>query len=512
MGCSCAELFLGLDTTIIGDENVEVSGLAYNSRDVKPGDVFFCIVGKTVDGHTFAQDAIDKGASIIVVERPLYLADASNVTTVVTSDSRIAMAHAADVFYGHPSSKMKLVGITGTNGKTTVAYLVESISEKLGHKAGSIGTVGMSISGNMSKTEHTTPESIELQEMLSVMAKSNCEVVAMEVSSHALDLLRVAKCNFSVTAFTNLTHEHLDYHRTMQGYFEAKAKLFSEDYPAKRVINIESDWGRKLAEQCHAAGDDVITYGFSEKADIYATDVNCMPEKTTATLIVQGQKYSLNLPLVGRYNVENAMCAIGICLQLGFLIDGILEAIAEPVSVPGRLEHVYIGGGSDIYAIVDYAHTPDALAKALTAVKETTDGHVILVFGCEGDRDKAKRPVMGEISLNADLVVLTTDNIHTEDRMSIIDEVLGGMTSGHRMSENDSAEDIWRQAEIGPTPYVMIPMRVDAFEFATSIARAGDTVLFTGRGHEDNESIGNETFHLDDREEAAKALLKRRTH
>ena len=259
---TCSELFQGMDCTIIGNGNEEVAGLAFRSDEVRPNDMFFCIVGTVVDGHSFAQDAIDRGATSLVAERKVYLADATDVTEVVVSDSRKAMAYASANYYDNPSRAFSLVGITGTNGKTTTTYLVEHIASVAGNRCGVIGTVGNKIAGVMEHAERTTPESPDLQKLFARMRDAGCTVVAMEVSSHALDLRRTWDTDFAVTAFTNLTQDHLDYHHTFDDYFEAKALLFSKDYPARRVISIDGSWGRELLRRCTAAGDEVITTGF----------------------------------------------------------------------------------------------------------------------------------------------------------------------------------------------------------------------------------------------------------
>ncbi|MDR2722033.1 MAG: UDP-N-acetylmuramyl-tripeptide synthetase, partial [Coriobacteriaceae bacterium] len=266
---TCEYLFSGIESFIIGNTKEEISGIAYRSDKVRPGDAFFCIVGLTTDGHTFAQDAIDRGAKVLVVERKVYLADATDVTEVVVKDTRKAMAEAAAQFYGHPSTSFDLVGITGTNGKTTTTYLVEHIARSCGKKTGVIGTVGVRMGDKTEKAAHTTPESPDLQSIFARMKDEACEVVAMEVSSHALDLERCWKTDFSVVAFSNLTRDHLDYHKTFEAYFEAKARLFSADYPAKRVIHIDDAWGKELLRRCLEANDDVITTSFDTAAYIH---------------------------------------------------------------------------------------------------------------------------------------------------------------------------------------------------------------------------------------------------
>ncbi len=330
---TCGELFEGIDCTIIGNADELVSGIAYRSDCVKPGDAFCCIVGLKSDGHSYAQDAIDRGARVLIVERKIYLADATDITEVVVKDSRKAMARMASRFYGEPSKEFSLVGVTGTNGKTTTTYLVDHIAQHLGNRTGLIGTVGIEIGGEHRPSSHTTPESPDLQELLAQMRDEDCGVVSMEVSSHALDLDRTWATSFAVTAFTNLTQDHLDYHKTFESYFAAKARLFSKDYPAKRVINIESAWGKELLKRCSANEDAIITTGFDASAQIHPVAVECGSAETTVTLSVRGSNITFTYPLVGRFNVENIMTAFGVAMHLGYLPSTIAEALRDAPAV-----------------------------------------------------------------------------------------------------------------------------------------------------------------------------------
>lgn len=488
MAKTCTELFDGLEHTVLGNVSEEVSGLAYRSDQVKPGDAFFCIVGLSVDGHSFAQDAIDHGAKVIVAERKVYLADATDVCEVIVSDTRKAMAHAAANFFDHPSRAFSLVGITGTNGKTTTTYLVESIVRAWARRPGVIGTVGVSIDGAVSKAARTTPESPDLQRTFADMRAAGCDVVAMEVSSHALDLLRTWNTSFSVTAFSNLTQDHLDYHHTFEAYFEAKARLFSSDYPAKRVICVDSKWGRELLRRCSNAGDSVITTGFDASAQIYPLDIEYFPTHTSVELTVRGERVRFDCPLVGKFNVENVMCAFGIGLQLGVPVPTIVEALSASPQVPGRLERVS-DPASDVAVFVDYAHTPDALEKALNSVRSITAGRTFLVFGCGGDRDSAKRSIMGRVSLAADHVVVTSDNPRSEDPLAIIADIVSGMAAG-------------------VDRYTVEPDRRRAIAWTIEHAAAGDSVLVAGKGHEDYQIVGDTVLPFDDRVVAAEELAR----
>ncbi len=492
MGKTCAELFAGMDCTIIGNPSEQIEGLAYRSDRVCPGDMFFCIVGFTVDGHSYAQDAIDRGAKVLVVERKVYLADATDVTEVVVSDSRKAMAVVASNFYDHPSAAMKLVGVTGTNGKTTTTYLVDHISRSMGKRTGVIGTVGNTICDVHEKSEHTTPESPDLQKLFARMRDAGCDVVSMEVSSHALDLVRTWGTDFAVTAFTNLTQDHLDYHHTFEAYFEAKSLLFSKAYPARRVINVNDKWGKTLLRRCTENGDNVITTGFDASAQIHPVEVEYGAASTTVTLEVRGARHTFTYPLVGRFNVENVMTAFGIALQLGFSAEGIISALEDAAPVPGRLERVRAEQDGGISVYVDYAHTPDALEKAISSVKALTDRRTIVVFGCGGNRDSSKRSIMGKASLAADYVVITSDNPRKENPQAIIDDIVSGMASGSGRFE-------------------VVADRREAIARAIALAQPGDAILLAGKGHEDYQIIGDEVLSFDDRLVAAEELVRAAT-
>lgn len=489
MGKTCTELFAGIDCTVLGNADDEVSGIAYRSDRVQPGDAFFCVVGMTSDGHSFAQDAINRGAKVLVVQRKVYLADATDVTEIVVKDTRKAMAAAAANFYDHPSKDIALVGITGTNGKTTTTYLVEHIARVAGKRTGVIGTVGIRIGDAQEKSAHTTPESPDLQQLFARMRDARVGVVAMEVSSHALDLDRTWDTQFAVTAFSNLTQDHLDYHHTFEAYFEAKARLFSKDYPAKRVICIDDKWGKELLRRCSVAEDSVVTTGFDPSAQIHPADVQYAPTHTTVTLDVRGSLYTFDYPLVGKFNVENIMCAFGIGLQLGFSADVIVEALEEAPQIPGRLERVSAPNTGGVSVFVDYAHTPDALEKALSSIMALTPGRTICVFGCGGDRDASKRPIMGRAALAADHAVVTSDNPRTEDPLAIIEDIVSGMGSGMDRFEVEAD----RRAAIAQ---------------AIAQAHAGDSILIAGKGHEDYQLVSDQVLSFDDRVVAAEELAR----
>ena len=517
MAKTCSELLRGMDGTIVGDAEMPILGLAFDSRAAKPGFLFFCIVGTVTDGHRFAQDAVDRGAVAVVVERELELTPARGwpaPVQLVVADSRRAMAHISARFYDNPSRAFQLVGITGTNGKTTVSYLVDHIVEASGLRSGLIGTVGNKVGGVEEKAQHTTPESMDLQHLLARMRDAGAEVVAMEVSSHALDLRRTWACDFAVTAFTNLTQDHLDYHRTLEAYFEAKALLFGPDYPAKRVINIDGPHGRELMWRCFSAGDDILTTGFSSQAYLHPLDVEYGVASTEVELAVGGLVRRVAYPLVGRFNVENVLTAVGICLQLGLSLDAVLAALADVPAPPGRLERVRTAHDGGISIFVDYAHTPDALEKALASVmalqeeaagredaqpgredaqpgrEDAQPGRTIVVFGCGGERDTGKRPLMGRAALAADHVVVTSDNPRHDDPSAIIADIVAGMA--------DEPGAAGR--------YEVEPDRRAAIARAIRLAAPGDCILLAGKGHEDYQLVGDEVLPFDDRVVAAEEL------
>lgn len=487
MAKTVAQLFGGIDCTVLGNPDDEVTGIAYRSDKVQPGNAFFCIVGLKSDGHSFAQDAIDHGAKVIVCERKVYLADATDVTEVVVSDTRKAMAQVAANYYDNPSQAFSLVGITGTNGKTTTTYLVEHIAKRCGKRTGVIGTVGIVVDGKKEHAEHTTPESPDLQATFAKMRDAHVDTVAMEVSSHALDLLRTWGTTFAVTAFTNLTQDHLDYHHTFEAYFEAKARLFSKEYPAKRVVSIDDKWGKELLRRCSAADENVISVGWDQTAHIHPVNVDYEPTHTSVELDVRGSRVKFDYPLVGRFNVSNVMTAFAIGMQLGFSQAGIIAALEEAPQVPGRLERVSADHNGGVSVFVDYAHTPDALQKAMASIQNITKGRTIVVFGCGGDRDATKRSIMGRIALGADYAVVTSDNPRTEDPLAIINDIVSGMGEGTDHFEIE-------------------PDRRLAIAAAMKHAQSGDSILIAGKGHEDYQLVGDKVLSFDDRVVAAEEL------
>ncbi|MCL4554628.1 MAG: UDP-N-acetylmuramoyl-L-alanyl-D-glutamate--2,6-diaminopimelate ligase [Actinobacteria bacterium] len=468
---------------VLAGEAVQVEGLAYDSRKVGPKDAFFCIPGLQSDGHDFAREAVSRGAAALVVTR--RLAEFAHVPQILVADARKALAVAAAVFYGSPSRGLSIVGVTGTNGKTTTTYLVDSILRHSGLATGLIGTVETRIRENAIPAERTTPESLDLQRLLAQMSAEGVEAVAMEVSSHAIDLGRVDAVSFAVAAFTNLTQDHLDYHGSMEAYGAVKLRLFTELEVAKRVINIDDPVGVSFA----AAVDDPLTVGTSADAVIRATEVELMPDASRFVLSTPSGQATVTLPIAGAYNVSNALVAAGCAYALGIPLADIAAGLAHATQVPGRLERVSAGQPFSVF--VDYAHTPDSLRQVLEAIKRVTPGRVIAVFGCGGDRDPAKRPLMGEAaSAVADHAIITSDNPRTEDPNAIIAQILPGMSVG------------------GATYQVEVDRR-RAIASALATAGPNDSVLIAGKGHEDYQIFADKTVHFDDREVAFEELSAR---
>jgi UDP-N-acetylmuramoyl-L-alanyl-D-glutamate--2,6-diaminopimelate ligase len=460
---------------------VEVTALAYDNRRVEPGTVFFCVRGFTRDGHDFAADAVQRGAVALVVDHPLGL----GVPEVVVDDVRAAMAPAAARLHGDPTSTLRTIGVTGTNGKTTTAYLVRPLLEAAGYPTGLLGTVTSVIGGAEREVARTTPEAIDLQATFAQMLAAGDTECVMEVSSHALALGRADAIHWAAAIFTNLTQDHLDFHPTMEDYFAAKRKLF-EVGPGVAVINVDDPYGARLAAQVRDAGPEVITVGIdSADADLRATDVHS--DFGGSTFSAGG--LDLRSPLPGRFNVMNVLCAVAAVRALGVDDDTIVAALPQAGRVPGRFEPV--DAGQDFAVLVDYAHTPDSLENVLTAARPLTRGRLVCVFGCGGDRDRGKRPQMGAISARlADLTIVTSDNPRSEDPDAIVAEILAGI-------DDRSATEA-------------IVDRHAAIERAVALAQDGDVVVLAGKGHEQGQEFeGGRKLPFDDVQVAREALRAR---
>lgn len=454
--------------------DVEISGIAYDSRQVMPGYAFVCIKGFETDGHKFARSAIERGAALIVAEDEME----ASVPVCYVSDTRKTLADMACAFYGNPSKNFKLVGVTGTNGKTTVTYLIKSILDQAGCRVGIIGT-NQNIIGDKvlltKSTTPTTPNSLELQKIFSEMTESGAEYVVMEVSSHALDLSRVRGCSFDVGVFTNLTRDHLDFHKTMKNYMLAKAKLF--DQSAFGAVNLDDEYGRKIYE-LHE-GDAILTYGIDSECDVRAKDIKITPRGVNFTVTYKETDYPMFLCIPGMFSVYNAMSAICACISLGIDMDTITKGLRAAVGVLGRVE--VVPTDTDYTVIIDYAHTPDGLENIIRAMKSFAKGRVITLFGCGGDRDNSKRAPMGEISGSlSDFTIITSDNPRTEDPMAIINMIEEGIktTDGE---------------------YTVIPDRRRAIAYALDNAAADDVIILAGKGQETYQIIGKEKFDFDER-------------
>ena len=467
---------------IAADPETEIGGVAYDSRRVKPGDLFVAIEGFQSDGHRFIPMAVEKGAAAVLCRVP----PEGGVPCVLAENTRRALALASRNFFGNPAGEMKLVGVTGTNGKTTTTLLVKHILETvLGAKVGLIGTNGNMIGGEELPTERTTPESYELQKLLREMADDRCAFAVMEVSSHALALERTAGLRFDAAAFTNLTQDHLDFHGTMEAYGAEKLKLFGQS--AAVAVNLDDPWAVRFLSR---AEGPALTYACDDNAaDLVAKDLRLLPGRVRFRALRGGELYLVDLGIPGRFSVYNALCALSCCALLGVDLEAAAGALGTAKGVKGRMETVPTDG--DYTVLIDYAHTPDALEKLLKTVRETARRRVIAVFGCGGDRDKAKRPLMGKIAAAlADFTVITSDNPRGEDPEGIIADILAGVTAPKQK-------------------YAVIPDRAAAIACALERRRDGDVIVLAGKGHETYQEINGVKHPMDERE-IVKELLERR--
>ena len=460
--------------------NIEISGVTSDNRNpIKGGELFVCIKGKTFDGHSVADEMIKKGAAAVLVERDLGLAQ-----QIIVSDTRKEYAYICSRWFGCPEKRLKLIGVTGTNGKTTITTTLKNILSGFGKKTGLIGTCQNEIGNEVLHTERTTPEAYELFELFDLMVKKDCEYVVMEVSSQGLEQQRLGPCRFELGAFTNLTQDHLDVHGTMENYYEAKKLLFSMTDTA--VINIDDDYGMRYKSEVSC---DVKTFSTKKKADITASNENLLPS---------GVKYdfsdgkvtlpvSFNMP--GEFNVSNSLCAIACADVLGLDTSKTIDIINSQKGVRGRAE--VIPTGRDFTVICDYAHTPDAIENGLSAMKASAGGRVVCLFGCGGNRDAKKRPLMAKAAEKySDFLIITSDNPRNEDPDLIIKDILKGI-------DKDK------------TDYITITDRIEAINWAVKNAKKDDVIVLCGKGHEDYQILpGGVKIHLDEREEVAKALLK----
>ncbi|MBU6230368.1 MAG: UDP-N-acetylmuramoyl-L-alanyl-D-glutamate--2,6-diaminopimelate ligase [Cyanobacteria bacterium REEB459] len=471
----------------------EIKGLCTNSQACQPGDLFLGMPGSRVDGGVFWPGALAAGAVAALVSPQAHSQQppTDNDCVLPLTDMALASAEVAACFYGYPASQMALVGVTGTNGKTTTTHLIEHLLSAAHQPTALLGTLYSRWPGHQQTALHTTPFAVDLQANLAAAQGAGCRYAVLEVSSHALAQKRVWGCPFEVAVFTNLTQDHLDYHADMEDYFNAKALLFTSPYLAGRaVVNIDTPYGEPLAARIPS--DRLWTYSTANpQANFYTENLVYQAQGVTGNLKTPGGDIPFSSPLVGQFNLENLLAAVATGLHLGLSLETMVEALADFGGVPGRMEAVKVGGSQDISVIVDYAHTPDSLKNSLQAARPFVAGRLICVFGCGGDRDRSKRPLMGRIAQDlADLVVVTSDNPRTEDPEQILEDVLAGMAADRQ-------------------PEAVISDRALAIERAIAIAQPGDGILIAGKGHEDYQILGTTKIHFDDREQARHSLKER---
>lgn len=480
------DLLVGLDYKIIrGDIGVDIGKIVYDNRKAKNGDIFICIKGFKTDGHKYVDGAISNGAKVIVCEDEVQVPH--GITIIKVKDTRIALAKMACNYYENPSSKMKMIGITGTNGKTTSAFMIKSILEECGYKVGLIGTIANYIGNKVLKTERTTPESLELQELFNDMVSEGVQYCVMEVSSHSLELERVHGVKFDVAVFTNLTRDHLDFHKTFENYYNAKFKLFER--AENHIINIDDEYGRKAVKDIKHRGvlGSTMTVSVNNEADLEALDVTNTSKGVLFKANYNGNVNEFEVEIPGLYNVYNALGCIGASIALQLPISKVKEGLSK-VTVPGRCEITAKEFKLPYDIIIDYAHTPDGLENILKTARGFTNSRLITVFGCGGDRDIAKRPIMGKIGTElSDIAIITSDNPRSEDPMVIINDILNGI-------EKDN--------------HIIIENRYDAIKKAIEVALPGDVIVIAGKGHETYQILKDKTIDFDEREVVRKILEK----
>lgn len=470
---------------VLNFKNIDIKGISYNSNTIKSHEIFVCLKGEHVDGHNFAQMAFEKGAVAIMAEHSLNI----EIPQLIVNSTQEKIADLAACFYHNPSHSLNLVGITGTNGKTTVTHLVQKIFEYVQKKCALIGTLGYKLNSTSDYMEakHTTPQAPELQATLVKILQSDISNIAMEVSSHALEQFRVKNCKFKGAAFTNLTQDHLDFHITMENYFNAKSKLFTSlEKGSFAVINNDDKYAKRLISKINT-DVKVLTYGVKKESDLMAKDIEFTSRGVSFKCCYKDEAVNIKLMLNGMFSVYNALCAIGVGLMAGISLQNSKEALEATKSVAGRFEIVH----SEPMVIVDYAHTPDGLENILRAARELTpkDAELICMFGCGGDRDATKRPKMGNIAQSlSDKIVITSDNPRSEDPQQIITDILSGLKL------------------INPKTVFVEPDRHLAIQLLAKISSKNDVVILAGKGHEDYQILKDKTIHFDDREEVQKVF------
>ena len=462
------ELLPGVESKF---ENIDIKGVTCNSKEVQEGFAFICINGTNVDGHKFAASAVQSGAAVIVCERDLGL-----VNQIIVEDTHAAYADMSANWFGNPASKIKLVGVTGTNGKTSVVYMLKAILEKAGNKIGVIGTIQNMVGDKIISSNNTTPGAYELNALLAQMVDEGCRYAVMEVSSHALDQKRIHNLSFEVAAFTNLTQDHLDYHITMDNYFLAKTKLFTMSKTA--VVNVDDAYGKKLVDMISGK---VVSFSVKQDSSTYtAKEVFYKPDSVKYQMVGYNFINKIRVGTGGKFTVYNSLCAVACAIELGVDMTDIIAALSEMHGVKGRAE--VVPTNRDFTVIIDYAHTPDGLENILTTFKEFRECRLVVVFGCGGDRDKTKRPIMGEIAARyADYVIVTSDNPRSEEPMSIINDIVAGIKDSKKKCK-------------------IIENRAEAVKFAIATAGKNDIIVLAGKGHETYQILSTGKIHLDERE------------
>lgn len=467
---------------IQGNINVDVYGISYDSRHVKKDDIFFCIRGTKIDGHKYANEASLKGAAVIVCEENVQV-DSKEVTIIKVDETRKALALVSATFYNNPSSKMKMIGVTGTNGKTTTTFMIKKILEKAGLKVGLVGTITNHIGNIIVPSERTTPESLELHKLFNEMVQKGCEYCVMEVSSHSLALDRVYGIKFDIGIFTNLTRDHLDFHKTFENYYNSKLKLFKAS--CLSIVNIDDNYGKRIVKDIDG---NILTYSIKEKSNFKAFNERCKPEESDFDLFIKKKKENIKVSLPGEFNIYNSIASIAACASLSISTECIKKGLNEVV-VPGRCEKVGKSYNLPYTIIIDYAHTPDGLENILNTSNKFKKNRLIVVFGCGGDRDKVKRPQMGRIGTElSSWAIITSDNPRTEDPMEIIDDIVRGITKNN---------------------YEIIENRVNAIKRAIDIALDGDVIVIAGKGHETYQELKSGKIHFDEREIVDKILKEK---
>ncbi len=471
------QLLEGMPTAL---PDMEITAVTDDSRKVCEGAIFVCVKGAKFDGHSVAQKMLDQGAALVITERDLGLGDRQ----IIVENSRVFYGRLCAAWFGHPERKLKLIGVTGTNGKTTMTNVIKHILTYNGHKVGLIGTIQNEIGDEILHTDNTTPFTFDLMALFDKMVKAGCDIAVMEVSSFGLVQHRIGPTSFQIGVFSNLTQDHLDYHADMEDYYTAKKMLF--DVCDLAICNIDDAYGRRLYDEISC---EKFTFGCHDNADFYADAIKFRPTETSFWFCCDGKSHRVNMKMTGLFNVSNVTAAIGACLKCGLSVEEILPAIESYPGVKGRCE--VIPTGRDFTVICDYAHTPDAIENILSNVKAYTEGRLICLFGCGGNRDAAKRPLMAQAAARyADLLMITSDNPRDEDPQAIVDDILAGLTHS-------------------TVPYEVVLDRVEAIYRTLELAQTGDMIVLAGKGHEDYQILaGGVHIHLDEREVVAEGLKR----